>query len=135
MFNLLQIFYHQFTQKGIHIWTPRLPKGVLSNRPFPSVHPSVSPSIRKSVCPLVCLQIYQRPSISFSNFGPWIYRMGSMVITLVSLSVGPPVSPSLNISETSHQCFLKLCMKLTVNDITPPVARFFREKYRQFICI
>ena len=42
---------------------------------------------------------------------------GSIVIALVSPSVGPLVRQSLNISETAHSIFLKLCMKIGVNKV------------------
>ena len=53
----------------------------------------------------------------FEFFGPRVYPMGSMVIALVRPLVRPSVSPSLNISETAHSIFLKLCMKLGVNKV------------------
>ena len=45
----------------------------------------------------------------WSNFGPWVYPRGSLVIALVR---GQLVSPSINISETVHCFFLIFCMKL-----------------------
>ena len=61
------------------------------------------------------------------NIGPGVYPIG--VIALVSLAVGlpvgpsvvqsngPSVGPSLDILETAHKFFFKLCMKLGVNKV------------------
>ena len=50
-------------------------------------------------------------------FGLRVYPEGSLVITLVCGSVCLCVRPSLDISETAHQFFLELCMKLGVNKV------------------
>ena len=45
--------------------------------------------------------------------------MGSIVIALVSPSICGPwsIRSSLNISETAHYFFLKICMELGVNKV------------------
>ena len=48
------------------------------------------------------------------HFGPQVHLTGSLLITLV---VRLSLFPSLNISETGHQLFLKFCMKLGINEI------------------
>ena len=48
--------------------------------------------------PLVLFGMFQL--VYNSNFGPWVYQLGSIVITLVRLPVCLSVYPSLNISET-----------------------------------
>ena len=53
-----------------------LPEGLLSNRPL--VRQSVFRYLRD------CFK-------DFSNFGPWVYPRGSLVIALVRRSVGPSV--------------------------------------------
>ena len=53
------------------------------------------------------------PRVYPMGSGPRVYPMGSMVIALVRRLVGP----SLNILETAHSIFLKLCMKLGVNKV------------------
>ena len=75
---------------------------------------------------------------NFNLVPPWLERIlkfwtsglfkGFLVITLVCLSVCPSVCPSSNISETAHQFFLKLCMKLGVNKIKKVTWQGFRKK-------
>ena len=50
--------------------------------------------------------------VPIRDFGPWVFQMGSLVIFLDYPLVCPSVGLSLNISETAHLFFLKLCMKL-----------------------
>ena len=60
---------------------------------------------------------------------PWIYLMGSVLITLVGPSVCQSVvHPSLYVSETSHQFFLKVCMKLIVNKVKKVTGPEFSKK-------
>ena len=75
--------------------------GVLSNRPCRSVRGTWSLSIYIRGCSLV-----------FSNFGPWVYPLGSLVIALVRPSVRVCVrvsvfkylrDRSLVFSETLHE--------------------------------
>ena len=63
-------------------WTLSLPDGVHSNRPCPSVSPSV-------------FRYLWDCSLVFSNFGPRVYPMGFIVITLVSPLVCLSVHPSV----------------------------------------
>ena len=62
--------------------------------------------------------------------GPQVYLLGSLVITLVvRVSVCPCVCLLLNISETAHSFFLKLCMKLQVSKVKKVTRRkFWRKK-------
>ena len=71
----------------------------------------------------VFFDYFWTPGLSDGVHGPRVYLMGSMVIALVRRSVGPSVRSilsvrlSLNILETAHSIFLKLCMKLGVNKV------------------
>ena len=105
---------NSFTKKvktSSHFWTPRLPDWVHSNRPCQSVSLLVCQSVRQSV-----YKYLEERSLVFSNFGPRVYPLGSIVIAhvspLVRWSVSPSVSPSLSILETAHWFFLIFCMKL-----------------------
>ena len=46
----------------------------------------------------------------------------------ISPSVSPSVRPSLNITETAHSIFLKLCMTLGVNKVKKVTQPEFLEK-------
>ena len=50
-------------------------------------------------------------------FGSRVYPMGSIVIALVGPLVCPSIGFPLNISETAHLSFPKLCMKLGDNKV------------------
>ena len=75
---LTYVFFYSRFAVFSNFWTPRLPDGVLSNCPCLSVGPCVRWSVRPSVFK------YLRDRSFFSIiFGPHVYPMGSMVITLV----------------------------------------------------
>ena len=57
--------------------------------------------------------------IGFNHFEPRVYLMGSIVIALVC--------PSLNISETDHQFFLKFCTKLGFNKVEKVTRPEFKK--------
>ena len=106
--------FDNYRNLNLIFWTLGSPKGVLSNRPCQSVRLS---GVRWSV-----FKYLRDNSLVFSNFCMKLGHHKDKKIDRAqflknSNHLCSSVRPSLNISETADQFFLKLCSTLGVNRI------------------